>query len=99
LITVGYTVGGDESLEPGIEKVALFADAAGFPKHASRQLSSGLWTSKLGESEDIEHELRALEGELYGTVAVFLKRPRATESDFIADYTPVPHFSDGSKPP
>jgi hypothetical protein len=73
--TVGYVVGGDESLEPGIEKVAILADAAGRPTHAARQLPTGAWTSKLGNAEDIEHELRALEGEIYGTVALILRRP------------------------
>jgi hypothetical protein len=53
----------------------LFADAAGIPTHAARQLTSGAWTSKLGNAADIEHELRALEGEIYGVVALILKRP------------------------
>lgn len=75
--TIGYVVGGDESLEPGFEKVALFADAGGMPSHAARQLPSGAWTSKLGHAEDIEHELHALEGEIYGAVALILKRPLA----------------------
>ena len=74
-LTIGYVVDGDELLEPGFEKVALFADAAGIPTHAARQLTSGAWTSKLGNAEDIEHELRALEGEIYGAVALILKRP------------------------
>jgi hypothetical protein len=74
--TLGYVGGADESVESGMEKVALFADATGTPTHAARQLISGRWTSKLGEAEDIEHELRALEGEIYGSVAVILKRPR-----------------------
>src|SRR5882724_9937066 len=74
-LTIGYFVGGDESLEPGFEKVALFADAAGMPTHAARQLPSGAWTSKLGIAEDIEHELHALEGEIYGAVTLILKRP------------------------
>ncbi len=73
--TLGYVAGADESLEPGLEKVALFADPAGTPTHAARQLPSGQWTSKLGQGEDIEHELRALEGEIYGAVALILKRP------------------------
>jgi hypothetical protein len=53
----------------------LFADAASVPTHAARQLRSGAWTSKLGISEDVEHELRALEGEIYGVVALILTRP------------------------
>jgi hypothetical protein len=73
--TLGYVVDGDESLELGFGKVALFADSAGMPTHAARQLPSGAWTSKLGNAEDMEHELRALEGEVYGTVALILKRP------------------------
>jgi hypothetical protein len=71
----GYVVGSDESLEPGFEKVALFADAAGKPTHAARQLPSGAWTSKLGIAVDIEHELHALEGEFYGEVVLILRRP------------------------
>ena len=76
-VTIGYVAGGDESLESGFEKVALFADAGGMPSHAARQLPSGAWTSKLGNAEDIEHELRALEGEIYGAVVLILKRPLA----------------------
>ena len=55
--------------------MAIFVDAVGVPTHAARQLASGLWTSKLGHSEDIEHDLRALEGDTYGMVALLLKRP------------------------
>jgi len=72
---LGYAAESDELLESGFEKVALFADAEELPTHAARQLSTGRWTSKLGLAEDIEHELRALEGEIYGKVAVILKRP------------------------
>jgi hypothetical protein len=74
-LTLGYVRGADDSLEPGWEKVGLFADAAGIPTHAARQLASGRWTSKLGQAEDIEHELRAVEGEIYGAVVLILKRP------------------------
>ncbi len=74
-LTIGYVVAGDESLEPGFEKVALFADANGVPTHAARQLPSGAWTSKLGNAEDIEHELHSLEGDIYGAVALVLQRP------------------------
>lgn len=41
----------------------------------ARQLPSGLWTSKLGEMEDIEHTLRGLKGDIYGAATGFLKRP------------------------
>jgi len=73
-VTLGYAPCSGEESEPGFEKVALFA-RDGVPTHAARQLSNGRWTSKLGLREDIEHDLHAVSGELYGTVAVLLKRP------------------------
>jgi hypothetical protein len=73
----GYEPGANDNLEPRCEKVALYVDADGLPTHMARQLDSGMWTSKLGEWEDIEHNtLAALESEYYGTVAQILKRPR-----------------------
>lgn len=77
--SLGYVPGADDTLEPGFEKVALFA-LAGAPKHAARQLPSGRWTSKLGELEDVEHELSGLNGVWYGSVVQILKRPRPIEA-------------------
>jgi hypothetical protein len=37
--------------EPGIEKVALYAESGLLYTHAARQLDSGKWTSKLGGGE------------------------------------------------
>lgn len=71
----GYLPCAEEDVEEGFEKVALFADSSGNPKHAARQLTTGRWTSKLGRMEDIEHELRDLEGAIYGSVVLILKRP------------------------
>ena len=62
--------------EAGFEKIAIFVDEGGKPEHVARQLYSGSWTSKLGQSEDIEHELDALEGEEYGRVGLIMKRLR-----------------------
>jgi hypothetical protein len=77
--TRGYSLCAGEEHEPGFEKVALFASAA-VPTHAARQLASGRWTSKLGLREDIEHDLHALSGGVYGTVELLLKRPLAAVS-------------------
>src|SRR2546430_914933 len=38
--SLGYLVCDAEQLEEGFDKVALFADADGFPTHAARQLDS-----------------------------------------------------------
>ena len=77
--TLGFAQCKDGDYEAGFEKVAIYISPDGKPTHAARQLSSGSWTSKLGNSEDIEHEnLDALEGPLYGVVAIVLKRPTNT---------------------
>ncbi len=78
--TLGYLACEGEHPEPGFEKIALFASDAGLPRHAARQLPSGRWTSKLGKMEDIEHDLRDLEGALYGTVVLVMKRPLSAEA-------------------
>jgi hypothetical protein len=75
--SLGYVSGSDNSLEPGFEKVAIYA-LNGAPKHAARQLPSGRWTSKLGELEDVEHALDGLNGVWYGTVVSILKRSRTS---------------------
>jgi hypothetical protein len=76
--TLGYAACAGEELEPGFEKIALFANDQGIPKHAARQRSSGCWTSKLGRMEDIDHALHDLEGTVYGLVMMVMKRPLPT---------------------
>ncbi len=73
--SLGYTMCEGDGPEAGYEKIALFADADCRPTHAARQLPSGLWSSKLGKAEDIEHKLHDLEGTLYGSVVLIMKRP------------------------
>lgn len=72
---LGYTICHTDALEDGYEKVAIYTSDEGEPTHAARQLSTGRWTSKLGDYNDIEHSLHGLDGEEYGTIQVFLKRP------------------------
>ena len=74
--TLGYKkCGRDNSLQAGIEKIAIFANDNG-PQHAARQLENGSWTSKLGVLEDICHPLLQIEGTQYGMVASVMWRPR-----------------------
>ncbi|MFO0803246.1 MAG: hypothetical protein U0791_09015 [Gemmataceae bacterium] len=73
---LGFAPSANPDLEPGVLKIAIYA-RAGIPKHAARQLPNGNWTSKLGQSEDIEHELGGLIGSIYGDVAVILAKPSA----------------------
>jgi hypothetical protein len=72
----GYKVCENGSLEVGIEKVVIFLKN-NRPTHAARQLESGVWTSKCGRLEDIQHAaLAAVEGRAYGQALIFLCRRR-----------------------
>ena len=62
-ISAGFVECQTDHFETGHEKIALFANDDGVPLHSSRQCANGRWTSKMGELEDIEHELHDLEGE------------------------------------
>ncbi len=76
---LGYTICENGDLEPDFEKVAIYADNNNQPIHMARQLPSGVWASKCGTLEDIEHEaIEALEG-VYGKVHQYLRRPYKTE--------------------
>ena len=78
--TLGFVPCANDSLQDGVEKVALFAKRVGMallPTHAALQLESGEWTSKLGPFEDISHAtLDAVNGPAYGQAMRFLARPR-----------------------
>jgi hypothetical protein len=71
--TEGYTVCVDETYVDGTEKVAFFT-FAGRVKHAARMSTKDGWLSKLGDAEDISHELRAVTGGGYGLPTVFMER-------------------------
>jgi len=78
----GYAETDDDGFEPQDEKIAIYASANGVPQHVARQKSSGLWSSKMGKGNDIEHELRVIEGELYGEAVVIMRRPCAGKRVF-----------------
>lgn len=73
--TLGYIYCDSADYEDGFEKIAIFIHSDGKPKHAAKQLTSGSWTSKLGQAEDIEHALDGVAGSIYGRVAAIMKRP------------------------
>jgi hypothetical protein len=78
--TKGFTLCFDGTLEPNLEKVALYGKGppgSEVPTHAARQLSDGKWTSKLGPLVDIAHaQPEDVEGPVYGKVICYLSRPR-----------------------
>lgn len=74
--TEHYEICSDAAFEDGYEKVAIYVDQSSEPTHAARQLPSGVWTSKMGKGEDIEHDtLEVIENIHYGKPKIFLKRP------------------------
>ena len=74
---LGYSACDSAEFELGFEKIAIYAEPDGTPTHAARQISSGAWTSKLGELEDIEHLTLASLETFYGKVRKILRRSRA----------------------
>lgn len=68
------SLGYEECDEGGFDKVALYGTSM-FYTHASRQLPNGMWTSKLGREEDIEHDTpNDVAGGIYGEGLQFMKR-------------------------
>lgn len=73
----GYRICRDSHFSTRYEKVAIYVGANGRPTHAARTLVTGIWSSKLGDEEDIEHTtLECIEGRTYGQVAVVMRRKR-----------------------
>jgi hypothetical protein len=61
--------------EDGYIKIALYVKRGTDQcTHAARQKRNGVWMSKLGQGQDIEHaNPYSLEGDLYGDVKCFMK--------------------------
>lgn len=73
---LGFLKCDDGLFEEGYEKVALYC-LDDKPTHMSRQVSSGLWKSKLGEMWDIVHQTEhCVSSSLYGSVVLYMKRFR-----------------------
>ena len=77
--TLGYERCSSSELEASFEKIVIYSKN-GKPTHAARQLSTGKWTSKLGQWVDIEHDTPECVVTFspkcadYGAPAQFMKR-------------------------
>ena len=69
----GYEICRTDKFEIGYEKIVIFLKSD-IPTHVARQLDQEKWTSKLGDSYDISHEISALDGDMYGIPSIFMKR-------------------------
>jgi len=74
--TKGYEECNSDIHEDGYMKVALYWNpCTGEWTHAARQLRDGTWTSKMGQSNDIQHgPPKVLESKPYGKVYCIMKR-------------------------
>jgi hypothetical protein len=79
--TVGFEPCKNGLHEPGYIKIAIFAigqpeDPKALVKHAALQSPNGQdkWRSKMGVNHDIDHDLTAVEGPLYGIVVRYMRR-------------------------
>ena len=73
---LGYSKCDDGSLEAGFEKVVLYVHFLR-PRwtHAARQLPNGMWTSKIGHLEDVQHRTpECLQSGDYGRVHSYMRR-------------------------
>ena len=70
---LGYAVCANGDIEAGFEKVAIMANGR-TPEHIMRQLPTGMWTSKIGSLEMIEHGIGDLVGDEYGQIHTFMSR-------------------------
>jgi hypothetical protein len=71
--TEGFIKCSNDSYDVRVTRVVVFA-IGNWPTHAARQLSINEWTSKLGQSHDITHELQGVTGKEYGNPLLFLCR-------------------------
>lgn len=72
----GYEECNNWENEEGFRRIALYVEeGTTLGTHASRELSSGVWVSKLGEMVDIEHgNPYTIEGKHYGKVYCIMKK-------------------------
>ena len=86
--TAGYAQCLSFQHESGYEKIAIYADqGTGNITHFARLLRNGHWTSKLGDLEDIQHEvLGQLDCAEYGTAVYFVKRRRSWLRRLLSDF-------------
>lgn len=73
--TRGYEPCHTTAYEDEYDKVAIYV-REDVPTHAAFQLPNGMWSSKLGDWEDIEHTLEGLVCPWYGTVGAVLRKRR-----------------------
>lgn len=76
---LGFKICQNGDIEVGYDKIVIYA-IGNNATHAAKQLSTGEWSSKLGDLEDISHTLTGIAGGGYGTPTRFMKRESQSSS-------------------
>lgn len=64
-------------------KIALFCNPnTNDVTHAALQIGPNIWRSKLGPATLLQHQLYDIEGEIYGEVRCFVRRPRTIPKEY-----------------
>lgn len=74
--TLGYEVIREEDIDDFLHVIAIMGKDENNVCHAMKRLSDGRWSSKLGKSFDIIHDLHELDGVTYGHVIGFVGKSR-----------------------
>lgn len=73
--TLGFKPSDNDLWEDRCQKIAIYQKENGEVTHAIRILQSGIWASKLGDEEDIEHSAPSdFFGSGYGRKVTYMKR-------------------------
>jgi hypothetical protein len=72
--SLGFEICENADFEKDFEKISIYANNKGVPVHGARMLDEKTWTSKLGSEFDISHTINGLDGDIYGTPRIFMKK-------------------------
>ena len=80
-VGLGFEQCDDSAAEDGYQKIALY-ETQGTWKHASVQMPSGRWRSKMGLGPVVEHlSPESLSGGMYGNPTIYMRRTPSTPDD------------------
>jgi len=74
-LELGFDEALNDSYEEGVTKIAIFINTSrNHFMHVSRQLTTGKWASKLGDWEDIEHDIPEDLLGFYGDRIIYMEK-------------------------
>jgi hypothetical protein len=71
----GFVACANVDFEEGWEKIAIWIDDADEFAHVAKVIGPGLFSSKIGEYEDVTHSLEGMGESCYGSIGLWMKWP------------------------